>query len=84
MRLIQPLKFRTLKMGCFKMPHLQMAIFQMGIIVASGLRLTTQAIHLKLPSPFLKSGLQLPLGTVLCVFIEFTAQCEKEKNQTDL
>ena len=42
MSLIQPLKFRTLKMGCFKMPrlqmpHLQMAIFQMGVTVASGL-----------------------------------------------
>ena len=36
MRLIQPLKFKTLKMGCFKMPHLQMAVFQMGITVAPG------------------------------------------------
>ena len=35
MRLIQPLKFRTLKTGCFKMPHLQMAVFQTGIMVAS-------------------------------------------------
>ena len=41
MRLIQPLKFRTLKTGCFKMPHLhtprlQTVIFQTGITVASG------------------------------------------------
>ena len=41
MSLIQPLKFRTLKMGCFKMPHLQtaylqMAFFEMVVIVASG------------------------------------------------
>ena len=41
MSLIQPQKFRTLKMGCFKMPrlqmpHLQMAVFQMGVAVASG------------------------------------------------
>ena len=35
MCLIQPLKFRTLKMGCFKMPHLQMALFQMVATVAS-------------------------------------------------
>ena len=44
MRLIQPLKFRTLKTGCFKMPrlqthYLQMAIFETGITVASGLYL---------------------------------------------
>ena len=42
MHLIQPLKFRTLKMGCFKMPRLQTrlqtAVFQMGITVASGLK----------------------------------------------
>ena len=36
MSLIQPMKFRTLKMGCFKvphlqMPHLQMAVFKMGL-----------------------------------------------------
>ena len=42
MRLIQPLKFRTLKTGYFKMPrlqtpHLQTAVFQMGITVAFGL-----------------------------------------------
>ena len=37
MRLIQPLKFRTLEMWCFKMPHLQTAVFQTGITVASGL-----------------------------------------------
>ena len=41
MRLIQPLKFRILKTGCFKMPrlqtpHLQMAVFQTGVTVASG------------------------------------------------
>ena len=36
MRPFQPLKFRTLKMGCFKMPHLQIADFQMGVTVASG------------------------------------------------
>ena len=41
MRLIQPLKFRTLKTGCFKMPrlqtpHLQTGVFQTGIRVASG------------------------------------------------
>ena len=36
MSLIQPLKFRTLKTGCFKMPCLQMAVFQTGITVASG------------------------------------------------
>ena len=39
MSLIQPLKFRTMKMGCFKMPHLQMAVFQMVVIIASGQRL---------------------------------------------
>ena len=42
MPLIQPQKFRTLKTGCLKMPHLQiprlqMAVFQMGITTASGL-----------------------------------------------
>ena len=37
MRLIQPLKFRTLKTGCFKMPHLQKAVFQMEVTIASGL-----------------------------------------------
>ena len=37
MSLIQPLKFRTLKTGCFKMPRLQMGVFRMGITVASGL-----------------------------------------------
>ena len=42
MRLIQPLKFRILKTGCFKMPRLQtprlqMGVFQMVITVASGL-----------------------------------------------
>ena len=26
MSLIQPLKFKTLKMGCFKKPHLQMVV----------------------------------------------------------
>ena len=36
MSLIQPLKFRTLKTECFKMPHLQMVVFQMGVTVASG------------------------------------------------
>ena len=41
MRLIQHLKFRTLKTEFFKIPHLQtprlqMVIFQMGITVASG------------------------------------------------
>ena len=36
MRLIQPLKFRTLKTGCFKMPRLQTVVFQMGITIASG------------------------------------------------
>ena len=40
MRLIQPLKFRTLKTGCFKMPRLQMGVLQTGITVASGLRLS--------------------------------------------
>ena len=44
MHLVQPLKFRTLKTECFKMPQLQtpclqMAVFQMGITVASELRL---------------------------------------------
>ena len=44
MRLIQPQKFRIMKMGCFKMPrlqmpHLQMAVFQTGFTVASGLRM---------------------------------------------
>ena len=29
MSLIQPLKFKPLEMGCFKISHLQMAIFQM-------------------------------------------------------
>ena len=42
MCLIQPLKFRTLKTGCFKMPHLQKPhlqtdICQTGITVTSGL-----------------------------------------------
>ena len=37
MSLIQPLNFRTLKTGCFKMPRLQTAVFQTGITVASGL-----------------------------------------------
>ena len=42
MSLIQPLKFRTLEKGFFKMahlqvPHWQMAVFQMGATVASGL-----------------------------------------------
>ena len=37
MSLIQPLKFRMLKMGCFKMPHLHMAIFHMVVTLASGL-----------------------------------------------
>ena len=36
MCLIQPLKFRTLKMGCFKMPRFKTDVFQMGITVASG------------------------------------------------
>ena len=40
MSFIQPLKFRTLKMGRFKMshlqmPHLQMAVFQMVVTIAS-------------------------------------------------
>ena len=42
MRLIQPLKFRTLKTGCYKIPHLQAprlqtGVFQTGITVSSGL-----------------------------------------------
>ena len=37
MSLIQPLKFRTWEMGHFKMPHLQMAMFQTVVTVASGL-----------------------------------------------
>ena len=41
MRLIQPLKFRTLKTGCFKTPRLQTPrlqtdVFQTGTTVASG------------------------------------------------
>ena len=41
MSLIQPLKSRTLEMECFKMchlqtPHLQMAVFQIGVTLASG------------------------------------------------
>ena len=41
MGLIQPLKFRTLKTGCFKMlhlqmPRLQMAVFQMGLQLPLG------------------------------------------------
>ena len=36
MSLNQSLKFRTLKMGCFKMPHLQMAVFPMVATVAFG------------------------------------------------
>ena len=36
MHLIQTLKFRTLKTGCFKIPCLQMTVFQTGITVASG------------------------------------------------
>ena len=41
MCLIQPLKFRTLEMWCFKISHfqapcLQTGVFQMGITVASG------------------------------------------------
>ena len=36
MCLIQPLKFRTLKTGCFKMPRLQTTVVQTGITVASG------------------------------------------------
>ena len=44
MSLIQPLKFRTWEMGhfkmlCFEMPHLQMAVFQMVVTVASWLSL---------------------------------------------
>ena len=40
MRLIQPLKFRILKIGCFKMPHLQMphwqiVVFQVVVTIAS-------------------------------------------------
>ena len=43
MRLIQSLKFRKLKTGCFKMPRLQAprlqtGVFQTGITVASGIR----------------------------------------------
>ena len=43
MRLIQPLKFRILKTGCFKMPRLQTlrlqtGVFQTVITVASELR----------------------------------------------
>ena len=48
MRLIRPLKFGTLKTGCFKMPCLQtprlkMTVFQTGITVASVLLLVGKA-----------------------------------------
>ena len=36
MGLIQPLKFRLLKTGCFKIARLQMAVLQTGITVAYG------------------------------------------------
>ena len=53
MRLIQPLKFRTLKTGCFKMPRLQTprlqtAVFQTLITVASG------PYDLKTEQPYLR------------------------------
>ena len=40
MSLIQPLMFTTLKMGCFKMPNLQTAGFEMVVTVASGLSMS--------------------------------------------
>ena len=49
MCLIQPLKFITLKTGCFKMPRLQAprlqtGVFQTGITVASGQNLMVEIL----------------------------------------
>ena len=43
MHLIQPLKFRILKTGCFKMPRLQMGVFQMVTTVVCGLSVPSKA-----------------------------------------